>query len=367
MKDKTVLTREEVLLITFMGVIGNVVYIHTWIDDETDRSAWFAGMVGILLIIPLAVIILFLGKFKPKGTLINIIEDGLGKIPAALICLAYFSIVVLIASTHLTMFTSLINTFFLPLTPAWAVMGSLVIMAFIISSGKLQNFAHFMEVLAVLGILNYFMTFMFCFQKNFHTEYIYPIFDTTIYGFIKGCLFISGTSSETLLILMILVRSIPEPNKHLNWVVKGIALASVVFPLAIFIIVAIMSPELAKRIAFGGVNAARLIEVSKYIQGLEVFILIAYQLIAIAELSMCLYCAWTAVKDLCNNKMPKILLTIAAVSILVFALWIRSYSKAYSIAVFAANYVILPFSLLVIILSAVSVKLNKLKMKRLQK
>jgi spore germination protein KB len=367
MKAEKQLTREQVLFITFMGVIGNIVYIHTWIDDETDRSAWLAGMVGILLIIPFALLILYLGKFMPKGTLLNIIEDGLGKLSASVICLAYFLINILIGTTHLDMFTSMINTFFLPLTPSWVVMAFVILIGFVLCKGKLQNFARFFEILAVLGIFNYFLTFFFSLPNNINIEYIYPIFDTTLYGFIKGSLFVSGSASETLLILIIFVRSIPNPEKHFSWVVKGIVLASVVFPLAILIIIAIMSPELAKRIAYGGVNAARLIAVGEYIQGLEVFILIAYQVIAVGKAAICLYCAWTSIKDLVNNKMPGTLLFISSVLMLASAMWIGSYNKAYSIAVFAANYIILPFSLLVIILAAICVKLRNNKLKRFSK
>ena len=367
MKAETKLTREQVLFISFMGVIGNIVYLHTWIDDATDRSAWLASMVGIIIIIPFAVWILYLGKFLENGTILNIIEAGIGKLAASIFYISYFLINIMIGSTHLCMFTSMISSFFLPATPPVIIMAFLVLIGFLLSSGKLQNLARFVEILAVAGLINYFLTFILSFPKDFNIEYVYPIFDTTFWGFIKGSFFIAGTAAETLMILIIFVRHIPTPEKHLRWVIKGIVVASIIFPLAIMIIIAMMSPELAKRIAYGGVNAARLINLGKFLRGLEVFILIAYQVMAIGKVTISLYCAWTAIKDFLNNKIQKILLYITSIIILAVSVQIGSYSKAYSIGVFAASYIILPFSLLTIVAASLCVKYRKNKLVRFLK
>ena len=359
MNPQTNLTREQIIFISFMGVIGNIVYIHTWIDDETNRSAWLACLIGILVIIPFAIWILYLGKFLPNKTLINIIENKIGKIPSSIIYLLYFFINILVGTTHLNMFTSMINTFFLASTPPLVIMAFLLMIGFFLVKGKTLDFARFVEILAVLGLLNYFLTFILGIPKEFNFEFVYPVFDTSLYGFLKGCLFIAGTAAETLLILIIFVRNIPSPEKHYSWVVKGVLLASVIFPLAIMIIMAMMSPELAKRIAYGGVNAARLIQLGKYIQGLEVFVLVAYQLIAIGKVTICLYCAWTSIKDLLNQHIPKILLFLTALLMLFSSSKIISYGKAYSIAVFTASYIVLPFSIFVLVIASICVKLKK--------
>ncbi len=367
MKAEMQLTREQILFISFMGVIGNIVYIHTWIDNDTDRSAWLACMVGILFIIPLAIWILFLGKFLPKASLLDIIEAGIGKVAASIFYLSFFCVNIVIASTHLCMFTAMINTFFLQITPPYVIMAFLIFIGILLAKGNLQYFARFVEILAVLGLLNYFLTFVFSIPNELHLEFIYPIFDTSLLGFLKGSFFIAGAAAETLLILILFVRNIPTPNKHYKWVVKGILTAAAIFPLAIIIIIAMMSPELAQRIAFGGVNAARLIQVGNFIQGLEVLVLIAYQLIAIGKVTISLYCAWTSMKDFFNSKIPRILLFLTAIIMFEASFQIVSYSTAYSIAVFAASYIVLPFSLFVIIVASLCVIFRKDKLERLSK
>lgn len=347
------LTREQVIFLSFLGAIGNIVYIHTWIDDYTDRAAWVAGLLGILFVIPFAVWIFYLGKFQPQSTVFDILERGLGKFPNMAIIVIFILLNITIAVAHLNMFTQMINAFFLRTTPPWIIMLILILICVMFAYGEIKVFGRLVEILAAFGIINYFAAFIFA-PKLFHIEYVIPVFDTSLTGFIKGSIFMLGGAAEVLLIFMVIVRNIPDSGKHYVWVVKGIALSSVIFSFAIMIIIGIMSPELAKRIAFGGVNAAKLIQAGKFLQGLEIFIFGTYQIIAIGKITVSMYCAWTAVKKIFNKK-PLLQLIIIALMMLIPSIWLGSYNKAYFLAVFLASYIILPFSVLTLLLASISV------------
>lgn len=355
MPENIKLSREQVIFISFLGVIGNIVYIHTWIDNDTDRSAWVAGLLGILLVIPFAVWIFYLGKFYPKATVFDILETGLGKLSGRALGIVYILINIAVAVAQLNMFTEMLNVFFLKYTPTWVEMLFLILIGVLFANGGIQNFGRLLEILAILGAVNYFTAFIFVFPKYFKIEYIIPVFDTSMIGFLKGTIFIIGTASECLLLLMVIVRFIPDPAKHHMWAVKGIALGAVVFSSAILIIIAMMSPELAKRIAFGGVNASRLIKIGEFVQGLEIFVFATYQFIAIGKITICMFSAWTAAKKIFNNKLPLLLLLITAIMIFVPSVWLSSYNKAYFLAVFLGSYVILPFSIFVLSLASISI------------
>jgi spore germination protein (amino acid permease) len=359
MPENVKLTREQVIFLSFIGIIGNIVYSHTWIDNNTDRSAWVASLLGILLVIPFAVWIFYLGKFYPEGTIFDILEMGIGKLPARAISLIYIFINIAVAVAQLNMFTEMLNVFFLQYTPPWAIMLFLTIIGAIFVNGGIRNFARLVETLAVLGSINYFVSFIFAFPRFFHIEYVIPIFDTSFTGFLKGTLFMAGGASECLLLLMVIVRYIPDPEKHYMWVAKGIALSAVIFSSAILVIIAMMSPELAKRIAFGGVNAARLIKIGEFIQGMEIFIFVTYQFIAIGKITMCMYCSWTSTKKIFNNKKPLLQLIITVFMVLIPSLWLISYNKAYLLAVVLANYIILPFSILILLLASICIFIKK--------
>ncbi|MBP2650983.1 MAG: spore germination protein [Firmicutes bacterium] len=361
MLENIKLTREQTFFLIFICALGNIVYTHTWIDDEADRAAWVAALAGILLVTPFAVWMLYLGENYPEKNLLDIVEDGLGKFPGGIVSCVYILINVAVAVAILNLFTELIKSVFLPKTPVGVIMLILVLVAVSIISSGLKAFSRTAELLTGLGLANFFFSFVFSVPKYFHTEYIFPVFDTSWLGFIKGTLFMTGAASECLLLIMIIVRFIPDPGKHCLWVVTGLVFCAVVFSAAILVIMAMLSPELAKRIAFGGVNAARIIQVGEFIRGLEVFIFITYQFIAIGKISVCLYCGWTAVQKILHNIKPW--LSLAALSSVVLALsfWLNSYNKAYQLAVVLGTYILLPFSILMLLICTILLIVKKKK------
>jgi spore germination protein KB len=120
-----------------------------------------------------------------------------------------------------------------------------------------------------------------------------------------------------------------------------------------------MSPELAKRIAFGAVNAAKLIQIGDFIQGLEVFVFGSYQFLAVGKITMSIYCAWIAGKNVFTVKKPLLQLLIITLLVLIPSVGLSSYNKAFSLAVILGSYIILPFSVAILILASISIIIYK--------
>src|ERR1035437_7842245 len=121
MQEDIIITREQVFFLVCMAALGNIVYSHTWIDNDTDRAAWVAALIGMLLVIPFAVWILYLGKNYPRGTIFDILEAGLGKMTCTVISIIYILINIAVAVAMLNMFAELIKTFFNMYTPSWVI------------------------------------------------------------------------------------------------------------------------------------------------------------------------------------------------------------------------------------------------------
>jgi spore germination protein KB len=362
MQKNMQITREQFVGFTFIGIIGNVVYIHTSIDVLVDRAAWLACLLGILLLFPFVLWILYLAKTFPGDTLFDILEKGVGKFLCFLISIVYILINISIAATHLNMFTQMLNVFFLPNTPMYIIILFLILIAVLIVKSELTTIARLVELLVVLALIFYVSCFLLSF-KELHFKYIYPIFDTSFLEFIKGCIFITGATSEYLLLLMVLVGFIPAIHTHYKWAIVGIYSSAVIFSLAILVIIAMLSPELAARIAFGGVNAAKLIHIGRFIQGLELFVYITYQFIAIGKVCLCLYCACTSAKKILNFKKERVLIFMIAMLIFISSIWLNSYNKAYFLAA-VLSCIILPFSIVALILASVSSLIIKNKKTR---
>lgn len=353
------LTREQIFFFTYLGIIGNIVYTHTWIDNDANRSAWVATFLGILIVIPFALWTLYLGKFNPEGTIFDTIRDSMGKPITCILCFIFIALNICIAATQLTMFTAMLKVFVLENTPPIVIISIMIIITFIVVSSDIIIIGRLVEILAVIASLNYFATFVFAFPNMINIKYIYPIFDTPLLGVIKGIAFTTGATSDLLLFLMVIVCNIPDPFKHRKWVISGIFSSAVVFSLAILIIMAMMSPELAKRIAFGGVNSAKLITLGASITGLEIFVIGTYQFIALGKTIISMYCCWISFKKIFGERKTRLQLALAALALAIPSVFLNSYSSSYFIAVFLGRFVTLPFSITVLILASISIKVMK--------
>lgn len=359
MTQNVKLTREQIFFFTYLGIIGNIVYTHTWIDNDTNRAAWVATFLGILLVIPFSFWTLYLGKFNPEGTIFDTIRDSMGKFLTCILCFIFIALNICIAATQLTMFTEMLKVFILQNTPPIAIIAIMIIITFIVVNSDITIVGRLVEILAVIALLNYFATFVFAFPNMINIKYILPIFDTSLLGVIKGIAFTTGTASELLLFLMVIVCNIPDPFKHRKWVLSGIFSSAVVFSLAILIIMAMLSPELAKRIAFGGVNAARLITVGASITGLEIFVIGTYQFIALGKTIISMYCCWISFRRIFGERKIRLQLAFAALALAISTILLSSYNSSYFIAVFLGRFILLPFSITVLILASISIKIRK--------
>jgi len=351
--------KEQIAFLTYASACGNLVYTFSWVTNVTGRPFWIAVLLGVLANIPFAVWIMYLGQLYQGDTIFDILEKVLGKFFSKILIILYIILNSIIAACLLNMFTGSVKTFFLFYTPSWIIMLFIVFICAMFVNSEIQVLGRFVEILVVVYTINYFIGFSFSFFKDFKIQKILPIFDTTFIGFAKGFLISAGSTAECLFFLMVLVGSVSEPYKNSKSVVKALAYWSAVLSSAILIMSGVMSPELLSRVAGAGISVSKVIQVGEFIRGLEILILITYQLLTIAKVSLYIYSSWVSARILFNSR--KSLLQLILVSLIVFLLsaWINSFNTGYFLSVFLGSYILLPFSVIILLLAALGTLLQK--------
>lgn len=342
------------IFLAYASGFGNIIYTFTYVASITGRAFWLAVFVGVLLTIPLAVWIMYLGKFAPGGTIFDLLEQGMSKWISWPFILFFCVINIATAIGMLNMFTGAVKVYFLPFTPAWVIMLLILVVSTLLISSGIQVMGRLVEILSVLAIIAYFSAFILSFPKEFRMEYVIPIFDTSFIAFVKGVFTTIGLMSESLLLVMILIKSVSHPEKHTVWVVKGIILWAVVLSTVIFFMAATVGADMLSRVAHAGISIGRLIQIGEFISGVEVFILITYQFIGAFKTSIYLYSLWAAESQLFGGKQSKFQLALTALVILVGSVVMNSFNQGYFYSISLGNYVILPFSLIVLLLASLA-------------
>jgi hypothetical protein len=316
-------------------------------------------LIGVLINIPFALWILYLGKHQQGGTIFDLLEAGLGKIICKLIILIYLLINIAVAACMLNMITGTVKSFFLPYTPAYVIIFFIVSICAMFANSEIQTFARFIEILVVTFTVNFFIGYFLSFVKLFKIEYVIPIFDASAIQFAMGVMISAGTAAECLLFLMVMVGLMPQTRSYYLSVAKGLAAWSVVLSAAILIMEGDIGHELLSRVAQAGVTIARVVQIQSFIRGLEVLVLFTYQFLAIAKTTLFIYSCHVSAKKLFHAKKGKLLLVLAALLIFAASAFINSFNTGYYLSVFLGSYVILPFVALVLILASFSAVIKR--------
>jgi hypothetical protein len=224
--------------------------------------------------------------------------------------------------------------------------------------------ARLLQILSLLFTLNYFFGFFFSFFKLFKLEYVVPVLDASGMQFINGVIITAGTIAENLLFLMIIAGSIPQDKKRYLSAVKGLAMWSFILSFAIVIMEGDIGHEMLAHVAQAGITVSRVIQIGNFIRGLEILVLMTYQYLAIMKTTIVIYSCYESSLKFFNKQKSKTLLIISAVLIFAIAMYTNSLNNGYFLSVRLGYYVILPFAVFVLILTSISVLINKYKSKK---
>lgn len=352
--DNNKFTREQVFILTYVGGCGNMVYTFTWNIYLTGRSQWITAAIGILLTIPIYISIAQVCSKYPGYTIFDIIEAGLGKIVTLLLFIGYSIINIALGVFQINMFTGSVKMYFLQLTPTWIIMLFVVFLGTLYVNNSISLFGRTIEILTILYILNYFIGFFMSFTKGFYMENITPIFDTTLLKFCEGTFFSLGATSENLILIFVMVSHIPNLNKHKKWVVKGICFWCFILSLAVFLLQGISGCESLLRISSAGIGISIILFWGDYIRGLEVFILVTYQIMVIVKIAVYIYAIWIPIQKRIKQRYSRFLPPIIALFMFISSIMLNSLNKAYFLSVYSSYFILLPFIVIVIFFAYLS-------------
>lgn len=361
MNEPYKVTREQAILMVCASGFSNIVFTFTWVTKITGKPFWIAVFLGVLANIPLGIWIFCLGKHFKGGTVFDILEKGLGRLICGVTAFIYIIINIVIGICMLNLFTETVKLYFLERTPVWVIMLIILFMCALFTNSGLQAFGKLIELLIVLCVINYFVAFSVTFANEFKIEYILPVFDISWPRFAEGVLFTAGSVADGLLFLLVMTGSVPDPHKHYMWVAKGFTYWAFILSLAILLMAGTVSTEILSRVGQAGITVGRVLQFGEFIRGMEVFMLMTYQYIAIERTIMVLYGCWMSSQKLIHIKKPWVLLVLISIIIFIGAVWVNSYNTGYFISVFLGYYIVLPFAVFILLLASLSVVIKKRK------
>ena len=354
------ISKEQTFTWFFLIIYGNNIYNFVWIADITDRAGWVLLGVSLAIIFPLILWTFRLTGTKSGTTVFEIIGKPFGPFVKKLFLSLYLVINIIPAVLMLNMFAGAINVFMLKKTPSWAIILFLIIIGFLFVKSGIIPMSRMLQLLMLMGLLNYLFTFGLGLPE-FEIDNIWPILDASVSELSEGTLFAVGICSELLLPVFLLTELFPEPARYRKSATRGYWTGGFVLMFCIVLEIGMINIKVLENMSFAGISAARIIEIGDFIRGLEVLILMTYQFLCIYKVAMSLYCMKTAFVKIFTVKHENIFLMISAVVVFCIAVFLNSYNLAYIFSLYWGLYILLPFVLIVLSVSALAKKISKIK------
>lgn len=355
MKKETISPIQIIYFMISAGY-GSQIYLHSKTFALVGRGTWIAEASAGIVIIILSLVFLYIAKVYPGYTIFEILEITTGNFIGKVFGIFHILLMSILSALFIRLFAGMIQTFVLHFTPLWFIVGAVYLLAAIIASGSFEKLARINIILTILFLAIFFMGLGLGYAINFESTNIFPIFESNLANFADAAYITLGGHGEVLLFFMVMMAAISKPSKSFGTVLIGSIYADIVITIAVLLTIpGIVSPQQASRIAYAGVNSAQIISIGRFVQGLELFVFITYEILAVLKGAINLNSSWIVASHISGGRHPKLILITLTVASYILCLNITSINAAYHYSIFAARFFVVPFIGVVLLTSLLSV------------
>lgn len=354
------ISKLQVFFLVIGGTYGVGTYLIADVIKIGGRSSWITSFGMFVILLPMVLLMLYISKDYPGKTLLEIIEITGGKVISKLITLLFILVATGITIANLSFSTNMTKNYMLPNTPTWITLVVALFLATAVASSGIEVLARMIVSFIPILILIYFILSLMG-LKNFELTNLRP-FDITLPTFLETSYLSTSIGSEVLLLFFIAIAAIKDKKSNYKNIFNSGILSFIILPIWITVsLIGTLSQEVATSIAHANLNLYMFIGIGRYIQGTELLLLSADIFMFTVKAALYLYCVWIALKHLLNNKVKhsKILLYISAAIVFITCLFLTNYNVIYNLTLQFLKYIVLPFGILVILITSLLVFNNK--------
>lgn len=361
MRDIQKISYNQTMLLVFMGTSGSLVYIHTEVAAIAGRSGWICTITATLLVTLLCIFMVYAGgRFHGKGIL-AIVEETFGRVAGCIMSLLYLALMTLLSATNLSLFAGMANVYILILTPKWVPILLLLAACALIAGSGIEVLARMVVVFTIMIFANYWTASILAAVTSFDYKLLLPQFERPFATYITGMYLVLGTMIENFLLVAIGIESMPMNPRPYKAIIKGNLISSSFVVLVPAIFIGILGLSEATRTGYVAANMFHGIQIGRFIQGMEVFVMITYFAVIAGKISINLYIMKTVLANVIGKARNKLTTTFAAILAFVFFLLYISFNKAYLFAIQLAKYATLPFVIFIVLIAAICLVVGKRK------
>jgi len=296
--QKEQITDKEAICLLIVFIIGSSLIIG--IGGEANNDAWIAGIVGVLMAIPMLLIFSRLLSLFQGKDLFDILYITLGTVIGKIVAILYIWYAFHLGALVLRNFGEFINTVAMPETPMFVslfCLGLVCIIAVRLGIEVLGRITtYFLPILLFILVVVHFLAI-----PQLHLNYIKPILGNGLISVLKGGLLtFSFPFAETVLLIGVFgsLKTKKSPFKVCYW---GISISAIVIIITTIRNTAVLG-NMLDSFYFPSYAAVSRIKIGDFIQRIEVSVAFVFIFGVFIKSSICLLVACKGIGKMFNLK-----------------------------------------------------------------
>jgi len=355
------ISRRQLALLMILNITGLLAFSSSTVISLSGRAAWVAITAGTIMLLPLALWSLWLGNSVPGHTILEILEINAGKFIGRMTGIAYIIISIAASSLMLRNLSGLLQIFILPDTSVLVTSMLILVLPVLMAQGGIEGLGRMTEVIWPVNMIIFTIGMSFALIGQLNLKLFTPVFDRGLKALAEGTYLSAGFNSTFILFLFVMVAALSRPADHYRLVFKAFLVCLPLMALGALLAIGTFGAEQAQTLPEVGLSVARYASLGRFVQGVEIFVVVSYILNTMMTIGMHLYCAWTVTIRIVNNWKPYIWLIGIACLTMFLSVGIRSFNESMLLSGLLSLYGSLPFAFFALLLTTASLLLRGIK------
>lgn len=313
--------RQAVYLLIATIFPTSILFLPHLMYVQARQDAWLSVILVVLFGLAAGEIIARLGRRFPNRTIVEYSPLVAGRLPGALIGLAFAAFFLYINAFIVREFAELFTTNFLPETPVAVFMFSIIAVSVYIVRHGLEVLARVNDIaLPVVIILTFFVILLVTPRLSPEANLL-PVLEDGLLPVARGALPAGVFFAETFVMLM-LIPCLSRPRQARRVIARAVLTIGAFQLLIVLAVIGVLGPLTAET-PFPTLHLARRVRIGFFLTNVDPLILLIWITGGLIKITIFLYCATLAAAQILRlkNYGPAAVVNGLILAILAVVLW----------------------------------------------
>lgn len=270
------------------------------------QDAWISGLFVFVGSAVMVLLVAGLGIRFPRLTVVEISKKLLGTVGGALVTLLILWSFLHLASIEMRLYVEMIINNFLDETPIVFLVSVIILAALAAAYAGIEVIARLADLLLMIFLVMVVLSIASMFVEADFIN-LQPVMARGVSPVLEGSITPIGLSS-LILVLGILIPTANQPRRVMGTALWATAAASATVVVTAFMVVSVLGPNEGSRAVFPLIKAIRAVELSQFLQRIEILTVFAWGFGLLIAVSVFIYCGARGVEKLFGLKGYRFLL-----------------------------------------------------------